>query len=317
MFRPNGVTTAKWSIMERKKAKKSNKTNKKISVPSATHLARTLLEAFRRSNDVMFYCSKSGEIQDVNEAFCRHYGYSREEVIGKSPKILRSKHSTDELYKRMWSSILDPEKGYWRGEIINRSKDGREVPLILTITAVRSGKGEIVGYVSNAVDISDQLSLQERVAQSEALATIGEMAAVVAHEIRNPLGSIVMAANQLAAGSLGEEDRALVMRVLKGESQRLNEALTNFLSFARPRELKLERVDLNALVGEVLGMIQSNDELLGQIRTELRLDPKLRAFPLDGDQMRQVLWNIALNATQAMEGRGRLFVETGRVGDHA
>src|SRR6185369_12891143 len=140
----------------------------------------------------------------------------------------------------MWTSILDPEKGYWRGEIINKTKDGRDLPLILTITAVRDQKGEIVGYVSNAVDISQQVALQARVAHSEALATIGEMAAVVAHEIRNPLGSIVMAAKQLADAGLTASDRALVMRVLKGESQRLNEALTNFLSFARPREIKLE-----------------------------------------------------------------------------
>src|SRR4051812_14555301 len=124
----------------------------------------------------------------------------------------------------MWKSILDPKKGYWRGELVNKAKDGREIPLILTITAVRDEAGAILGYISNGIDLSEQKALEERVVHAETLAVIGEMAAVVAHEIRNPLGSIVMAAQQLADESLPREDRETVTRVLRLESKRLNEA---------------------------------------------------------------------------------------------
>lgn len=285
---------------------------------AARRRAATLYQAFKRSNDVMFYCDRNGVILDVNDAFTRHYGYARDEAIGQSPAILRSRHSTNELYKRMWSSILDPHKGYWRGEMINKTKTGREIPLILTITAVRDETGMVVGYVSNAVDVSDIVALQARVAQSEALATIGEMAAVVAHEIRNPLGSIVMAAKQLAAGGLSDDDRQLVLEVLRAESQRLNEALTNFLAFARPRELRLERTDLNALVSEVCAMIESNPELTQGIAVQIELDRKLAPFPMDADQIRQVVWNVILNGVQALAERGgRLRIETGRSGGEA
>lgn len=277
-------------------------------------LAATLYQAFKRSNDVMFFCDADARILDVNDAFCRHYGYTREEVLGKSPRILRSRHSTDALYKRMWRSILDPHKGYWRGEMINKAKDGREIPLILTITAVRGEDGEIVGYVSNGVDITDQVALRGRVAQSEAMASLGEMAAVVAHEIRNPLGSIVMAAKQLAAGGISEEEKQTVLRILRNESQRLNEVLSNFLSFSRPRPLQFERADLNAVAAEVCHMIQSNKDLTGDVRFTLSPDKKLEAFPFDAQQMRQVLWNILLNAVQALEGRGTVTVATGRSG---
>src|SRR5665213_2108622 len=212
---------------------------KKRRLPNTSehHLMTVLLAGFRRSNDVMFYSNAKGVILDINEAFTAHYGYTREEVIGKTPAILRSSHSTDELYKRMWKSILDPKKGFWRGELINRAKDGREIPLILTITAVRNDDDTILGYISNGVDVTELKSLEERVAHAETLAVIGEMAAVVAHEIRNPLGSIVMAAQQLADESLPSEDRETVTRVLRHESKRLNEALTNFLAYARPRAL--------------------------------------------------------------------------------
>lgn len=280
-------------------------------------LSSILYEAFRRSNDVMFYCDTNGVIQDVNEAFTQRYGYSREEAIGKTPRILRSQHSSDELYKRMWSGILDPKKGFWRGQMINKTKDGREIPLILTITAVRGAGGAITGYISNAVDMTEQLALQERVAQSESLAALGEMAAVVAHEIRNPLGSIVMAAKQLAADTLPPEDRDMVIKVMRSESQRLNETLTNFLAFARPRDLQLNRCDFNVLVGEVLNMISSNAELSKGIKMTSDLDKKLMPFPMDSDQMRQVVWNIALNALQAMAGRGTLTVSTGHADGEA
>ncbi len=274
--------------------------------------ALVLYEAFRQSNDVMFYCDRNGVIQDINDAFTRRYGWTREEVIGQTPRLIRSRHTTNDTYKRMWAQILDPAKGYWRGELINRTKDGRELPVTLMITAVRDAKRDVIGYVSNAVDLSPQLALQSRVAQSEALAHLGEMAAVVAHEIRNPLGSIVMAAKQLAAGRLAKDDRELVLKVLRDESQRLNETLTNFLSYARPRDLKLSPSDVNALVGEVFKLVDSTRPLTRAMGSKLPLDERLEPFPIDSDQVRQVVWNIGLNAVQALDGRGTLNVETGR-----
>lgn len=273
-------------------------------------LALTLYEAFRRSNDVMFYTDRNGTILDVNEAFAKHYGWPREEAVGQNPRILRSRHSSDELYKRMWGSILSA--GFWRGEMINKTRDGREIPLILTITAVRDEAGEIVGYISNAIDMAEHMALRARVADSEALASVGEMAAVVAHEIRNPLGSIVMAAKELAAGELPDADREVVMRVLRHESERLNEALSNFLAFARPRELKLARTDLNALIGEVVRAVESNPEISAGVKIRGELAPELKTIQIDADQIRQVVWNLVINALQALDGKGRLTVRTGR-----
>jgi PAS domain S-box-containing protein len=287
---------------------------KKSRVPNTSdhRLMTMLLAGFRRSNDVMFYSNAKGVILDINDAFTAHYGYTRDEVIGKMPSLLRSRHSTDELYKRMWRSILDPKKGYWRGELINQAKDGREIPLILTITAVRDDAGDILGYISNGVDLTEVKALEERVAHAETLAIIGEMAAVVAHEIRNPLGSIVMAAQQLADESLPAEDRETVTRVLRHESKRLNEALTNFLSYARPRALNREQNDLNALLKEVAQMAFANKDLAGGARLTLSLSRDLEPFSFDADQVRQVVWNMVLNAIQALGGKGAVTVRSGK-----
>jgi signal transduction histidine kinase len=177
---------------------------------------------------------------------------------------------------------------------------------------VRDEAGRTVGYISNAFDRTELMALQARVADSEALASIGEMAAVVAHEIRNPLGSIVMAATELAKGDLPEDDRAVVMRVLRHESRRLNESLTNLLAFARPRELKLARADLNELVDEVARAVEANPELAAGVSIVAEPLRDLNPFPMDVDQIRQVLWNLVLNAIQALEGKGRVSIRTGR-----
>lgn len=285
---------------------------KRVPNTSDHHLMTVLLAGFRRSNDVMFYSDAKGVILDVNDAFTAHYGYTRQEALGKTPALLRSRHSTDELYKSMWRSILDPAKGFWRGELVNRAKDGREIPLILTITAVRDEKGAIMGYISNGVDLSEVKALEERVAHAETLALIGEMAAVVAHEIRNPLGSIVMAAQQLADESLPADDRETVTRVLRHESKRLNETLTNFLSYARPRALTRVRSDLNALLRDVGRMAFANKDLARDSKLTLALDKNLAPFPFDADQVRQVVWNMVLNAVQALGGAGTVTLRSGK-----
>ncbi len=287
-----------------------SKTRKKASPPSSHELALTLYQAFKRSNDVMFYCDRDGTILDVNDAFERHYGWTRAESIGQNPRLLRSRYTNQDTYKEMWAKILDPKVGFWRGELVNRSKDGREIPLILTITAVRGDDGDILGYISNAMDIGELRRLQERVAQSEALAQLGQMGAVVAHEIRNPLGSIVMAARQLAGGELARDDRDLVHKILRDESQRLSETLTNFLSYARPRPLKLERADVNALVADVARIVAGDGNTGAKVAT--KLEKGLAPFRFDPDQIRQVLWNIALNAVQAAGAGGTVRLATAR-----
>ncbi|MEK6544329.1 MAG: PAS domain S-box protein, partial [Elusimicrobiota bacterium] len=196
------------------------------SVRSERELA--YYQAFRNSNDYMFFTDSNGVILDVNDAFIRRFGYAVSEAVGKTPRIVRSRQTPVETYRRMWSSIIDVGKGYWRGRIVNRTKSGQEIPVMLSITAVRGAAGEIVGFVSSAVDLSEHEQLHQRLAANEALATVGSMAAVVAHEIRNPLGSIVTAAGSIARGDLNPKEQKLLMDVLRNESARLSKTLGDF-----------------------------------------------------------------------------------------
>jgi PAS domain S-box-containing protein len=267
-------------------------------------------QAFRNSNDFMFYTDQNGIIQDVNNAFIRRFGFRRDEAVGRTPRIIRSPLTSDELYGKLWKDIMDTSKGFWRGRLSNRAKDGEEIPVLLSITAVRNDNFETIGFVSSAVDLTEQEALQKRLTQSESLAAVGSMAAVVAHEIRNPLGSIVTAAGSISRHDLPPEDQETLLRVIREESQRLNNTLTQFLQYARPRNPQLEISDLNKSVDELISMVRSDPETLGKIEIDLDLDKNLKPFKFDNEQMRQVLWNVVINALHAMKGEGQLIIKT-------
>lgn len=279
--------------------------------------ALAFYQAFRNSNDSMFYTDRNGIIQDVNDAFVRRFGFSREEAVGRSPRIVRSRHTSDEIYKALWGDILSTEKGYWRGRVINRTKSGEEVSVLLSITAVRDAADRIVGFVSSAFDLTEIEGLNRRLSKSESLAAVGAMAAVLAHEIRNPLGSLVTAAASLGRDDLPPADRTTLVSVLRTESKRLSETLTQFLQYARPRDPRLTTSDLAAMVGEVAAMLRSDKEALGKVRLTVKSDPALKPFPFDADQVRQVLWNIVLNALEALGGKGKVTLSVEARDGHA
>jgi len=99
-----------------------------------------------------------GNIADINKAFTHIYGYEREEALDKNVKILKTSHTTPEFYKRMWMEILN--KGYFNGEVINLTKDKREIPVILSITSIKR-EGNIIGYMGMTVDITVRKQLED------------------------------------------------------------------------------------------------------------------------------------------------------------
>lgn len=273
--------------------------------------------AVEAAPNAMVMTGGDGRIVLANAQAERLFGYTQAEFLGQSiellvPERLRSGHKG---YREGFVSRPEARPMGAGRDLFGRRKDGREVPIEIGLNPIRSGGETLV--LAAIVDITERRELQRRVAQSEALAAVGSMAAILAHEIRNPLGSIVMAARSLEHGDLTEEDRRTVSAVLTEESQRLNRTLQDFLLFARPREPKLESADLNALVRETAKALRSDAELLGKVALEVAQAPDLPRFPHDPDQVRQVLWNLLLNGLQATGGRGRLSVATTLEGGEA
>jgi two-component system sensor histidine kinase HydH len=177
------------------------------------------------------------------------------------------------------------------------------LPLSLSASTLTDDDGNQLGTVLLFRDLSDVKALQEQIKRAERLASVGQLAAGVAHEIRNPLGALKGFLQYFQRKlDLQEQDRTYLM-VMVNEVDRLNGVISNLLEFARPKEPVLEPCDLAELVRHVLTLSES-DLQAKQLQVSLDIAAYLPQIHLDCDQMTQVILNILLNAMQATEPNG-------------
>jgi signal transduction histidine kinase len=183
---------------------------------------------------------------------------------------------------------------------------------LLSCSSVRQPNGETL-LLELVSDVTEQVQLRERLTAAERLAAAGELAAGVAHEIRNPLAAIVNATKLFdGAEALTVEERANTLDAVRREARRLNRILSDFLIFARPGASRRTPGDIRHVVEHVAALIRDDPARASQVELSVRVDPSVPTFAFDLDQLTQVLWNIALNGVEAMDGGGRLFLEVGR-----
>jgi two-component system sensor histidine kinase HydH len=184
----------------------------------------------------------------------------------------------------------------------------------LSCSPVRQPDGRIF-LLELVADVTERERLQARLTEAERLAAAGELAAGVAHEIRNPLAAIVNATTLLGEEeTLTRDERINTLGAVKKEARRLNRILSDFLVFARPRESKPLEADIRVVVDHVAALIREDPGRAERVQLSVGIDPAVPSFPFDADQMTQVLWNIALNGVEAMEGPGRLDIAVARQG---
>jgi signal transduction histidine kinase len=164
---------------------------------------------------------------------------------------------------------------------------------------------------------AESVRLHARLSDAERLATTGELAAGMAHEIRNPLAAIVNATALLTdEAGLTPEERSATVAALRTEARRLNRILSDFLQFARPQHARRAPADIREVVQHVSALIRDDRSRASRVDVRVAVDPAVPRFAFDRDQMTQVLWNVALNGVQAMNGRGRLSVDVAREDGH-
>ncbi len=155
---------------------------------------------------------------------------------------------------------------------------------------------------------------QEALVRKTRMAAMGEIAAAVAHEARNPLGALSNCIQLLRGNPALTGEDAELLAIMQGESKRLNDIVSDFLSFGRPRPPQVAPLDLHELIEETWALLQKDDRCPPTIAFERRFDASRSPVVADRDQLRQVFWNLFLNAVQAMREQGVLAVETRAVG---
>ena len=198
-----------------------------------------------------------------------------------------------------------------RYEMRLRRKDGREVPLGISFWPLRSGRGELAGIIGVFQDLSSIKQMEERMRQADRLATIGRLAANIAHEIRNPLasmsGAIEVLTRELPRG--GPHDR--LVEIVLHESDRLNQIVKQFLEYARPAPLHPLPMNVGEVLDEVLLLLEHR-ALPPDLKIAREYDGTVTAR-VDPQQFRQAIWNLCINALEAMPAGGELRIGAGIV----
>ncbi|MGC2033908.1 MAG: PAS domain S-box protein [Thermoplasmata archaeon] len=271
-------------------------------------------ESFRSSTNVMQLTDADGIMVDVNPAYERVYGYSRDECIGRKPSLVRSRHTPSHVYEGMWRDLVDPGRGYWSGEILNRDRKGRERPVLLSITAIRNTAGEVTHYLGIAVDLSEQRSWELRAAHADKLASVGQLAAGVAHEINTPLANVMLAAESLRR----KTHDPWVLARLEGMSEQIEIAariVRGLLDFAHREEPHTVALDLVELTKASIAFLRGKQSADVEIEEGY---PAAEVMVLgDRGQLMQVLTNVLNNAYDAMGGHGKITVSIRDQGDRA
>lgn len=160
------------------------------------------------------------------------------------------------------------------------------------------------------------VSAQTELVRTTRMAAMGEIAAAVAHEARNPLGALSNCVQLLRGNPHITGEDAELLAIMQSESKRLNDIVSDFLAFGRPRVPQFAPVDLHELIDATWTLLQRDDRCPPSIRFERRFDDTCTSVTADRDQLRQVFWNLLLNAVQVMREGGTLSVQTRRVGRH-
>jgi len=253
-----------------------------------------------------------GEITFVNDKFVEISKYARAELLGQDHRLINSGYHSKEYIRELWTTIAGGR--IWRGELRNRAKDGTFYWVDTTIVPFLDERRKPYQYLAIRYDITDRKRSEEKLREQAALARLGEMAAVVAHEVKNPLAAI-KGALQVIGGRMPADSRdRLIVNDVVARVDALNDIVQDLLVFARPRDPQLARVPLADLLESTAALVRKDplNASLGITVTGAR-----PVVPLDVDQMRTVFLNLLLNAAQASGPSGRITVTIGADGQAA
>jgi PAS domain S-box-containing protein len=252
------------------------------------------------------------EIVFVNPAFSQMTGYTRQEALGKTPRLLRGPHTDKRVLNRLRHSILEGQLFY--GETLNYRKDGTEVNIEWSISPVRNETGEIAYFVGIGRDITSCKQIQQ---EQERLAAIGQLTAGIAHDFNNILTSIIGFAELAGDRPDVPETTQQDLERITQQGRRAARLIRQILDFSRQSVTEKRAIELIPFLNDVLKLLERT--IPEDIRLILEIEPGEYTFYADPAQLQRALTNLAINARDAMPGGGvlkfRLSPLTLRPGD--
>jgi PAS domain S-box-containing protein len=261
---------------------------------------RLLAAATEQTADLILITRANGVFELANDAFVRAIGYSRQELADMNFKDLMAR-GFGTLHEQIKTAAR--EAGIWRGTVIRRRRDGSTFPAACTVVALRDPAGTITHYVGVERDTTDEVKLRDQLVHSERLSAIGELVAGVAHEINNPLqtivGSVELMMEERTTPSMQRD-----LETVRREAGRAGQIVRNLLSFVRRSTPDRSPVDLNEVIRATVELRQFHLQ-----QNNITVDMELHRGPIEAlanrEEIQQIILNLVLNAEQAIELSGK------------
>jgi two-component system sensor histidine kinase PilS (NtrC family) len=255
-------------------------------------------------NSGLITTSLSGRITFANPATAEITGREAEGLVGTDAREL---FLLEEDFFESTGEILRRERRF-RFEKYWAREDGRRLFLGLAVSILRSRAGLPLGYLLMFQDLTEIQALEQQVRLKERMAALGEMAAGIAHELRNPLASISGSVQVLRSELDPEGEEAQLMEIVLRESQRLDRTIRDFLLFARPGSFSPRVVDLGPMLEEMATLLRNAPDFREGHEVQILAEGGPACCEVDPDRIKQVFWNLAQNAVRAMPEQGVLEV---------
>jgi two-component system sensor histidine kinase PilS (NtrC family) len=251
----------------------------------------------------------AGRIYSFNAAAEEITGYTAADVRGQEVSIFFG-----EIAEKIKASLRAAETGEPnpRFEADCLTSDGLRLRLGFSISPLFTEAGETTGLVITFQDLTEVRALEETSRRQDRLAAVGRVAAGIAHEIRNPLASMRGSIQVLRSDMDGDSQQAQLMEIVLRESDRLNQIISDFLTYARPRASSFSKLDLREPLRETFTLLRHSPEIRPEHILEEDLPDEPVAASVDVAQLKQVFWNLARNALHAMPDGGKLRAELRR-----
>ena len=269
-------------------------------IERAKRYIESLLE---NANDVIYTLDHDQQFTYVNGKV-ETWGYRKEDLIGRSYLSLLSKRYRG---RHLRDTLDMAEKQMYEIEVVSKSGDVRSV--LVSISPLHNDEGVYSGVLGIARDITDRKMLEQQVRNAERLASIGKLAAGVAHEINNPLGGILNCLYNIRKGTLTASREQEYLHLMEDGLYRVQKIVRQLLDFSQQHEPELKSVDVNVMMDRVLAL--TNYALLAkQVRLTREYAPVSPKVMADSHMMEQVFMNLVLNAVQATDKGGTITIRT-------
>lgn len=286
-----------------------------------------LSNAVEQSPAATVITDTNGRFEYVNPKFLEVTGFTREDLIGKTPAVIKSGLTPPEVYEDLWRTIRSGSE--WRGDMQNRKKNGELYWEHEIISAVKNERGEIVNFIAVKEDITArrraELALQlqqvrlleterelrsahESLADAARLESVGRLAAGVAHEVKNPLMIIRLGIDYLAK-QFSQDTNQEVLDQLRGAIVRADNVIRDLLDFSRKKPFDRRPTDINQVIDNAIHLTM-HETRRRNIAIVRNCDEPMPSISADPDRLLQVFINLLSNAAQAIGQDGSIEVVT-------